>query len=156
MEKNNNAEAPAAKKAKKMCKYLAKWEPEFPFIKKSFMGQTHAFCTLCNVNFSVTHGGKNDVLQHQDTTKHDKAKKAQQHAPSMSSFVVRTVTEADQVSKAELKMSMLIAKNNIPFSFSDDFNKSVSDMFPDSAIARKYSAGKTKTTQLVKGRPNVN
>ena len=72
------------------------------------------------INFSVTHGGKNDVLQHQDTTKHDKAKKAQQHAPSMSSFVVRTVTEADQVSKAELKMSMLIAKNNIPFSFSDD------------------------------------
>ncbi|KAK5873254.1 hypothetical protein PBY51_018312 [Eleginops maclovinus] len=40
---------------------------------------------------------------------------------------------------------------SIPFSFHDDFNKCVADMFPDSAIARKYSTGKTKATQLIKG-----
>ncbi|XP_048861340.1 uncharacterized protein LOC125728385 [Brienomyrus brachyistius] len=47
-------------------------------------------------------------------------------------------------------MAMPCAKNNIPFSFHDDFNKCVADMFLDSAIAQKYSTGKTKATQLIK------
>ena len=70
-------------------------------------------------------------------------------------FITRNVTEADQVTNAEVKMARLCAKNNVPFSFCDDFNNSVADMFPDSAIARKYSAGKTKATQLIKGKPHV-
>ncbi|XP_061907022.1 protein FAM151B isoform X3 [Entelurus aequoreus] len=41
--------------------------------------------------------------------------------------------------------------SNIPFSFADVFNKSVKDMFPDSEIARQYSNGRTKATQIVKG-----
>ncbi|XP_059397935.1 uncharacterized protein LOC132130252 [Carassius carassius] len=69
----------------------------------------------------------------------------------MSAFVTRNATEADQVPSAEVKMAMLCAKNNIPFTFHDDFNKCVADMFPDSAIARKYSTGKTKATQIIKG-----
>ncbi|KAJ7991274.1 hypothetical protein DPEC_G00295630 [Dallia pectoralis] len=69
----------------------------------------------------------------------------------MSAFVTRNATEADQVTRAEVKMAMLCAKNNIPFSFHDDFNKCVADMFPDSAIAQKYSTGKTKATQIIKG-----
>nr|XP_054588381.1 uncharacterized protein LOC129153197 [Nothobranchius furzeri] len=48
-------------------------------------------------------------------------------------------------------MAMLCAKNNVSFTFCDDFNKCVAEVFPDSAIARKYSAGKTKSTQLIKG-----
>ncbi|XP_059367570.1 uncharacterized protein LOC132106005 [Carassius carassius] len=51
-------------------------------------------------------------------------------------------------------MAMLCAKNNIPFSFHNAFNKCVADMFPDSAIARKYSTGKTKATQIIKGHHN--
>ncbi|KAJ8333719.1 hypothetical protein SKAU_G00410380 [Synaphobranchus kaupii] len=48
-------------------------------------------------------------------------------------------------------MAMLVAKQNVPFSFNDDFNKSVKDMFPDSNIAKQYSCGRTKATQIVKG-----
>ncbi|KAG1937904.1 hypothetical protein F2P79_017924, partial [Pimephales promelas] len=48
-------------------------------------------------------------------------------------------------------MAMLCGKNNNPFSFHDDFNKCVADIFPDSAVARKYSTGKTKATQIIKG-----
>ncbi|MGH0123180.1 UNVERIFIED_CONTAM: hypothetical protein FKN15_013684 [Acipenser sinensis] len=46
---------------------------------------------------------------------------------------------------------MLVSKQNIPFAFCEEFNKCVGDIFPDSATARKFSAGKTKTTQTVKG-----
>ena len=44
------------------------------------------------------------------------------------------MSEADQVTKAEMKMTMLVAKNNIYFAFCDGFSKSVANMFPDPAI----------------------
>uniref|UniRef100_A0A8C6LN13 Uncharacterized LOC107389530 n=1 Tax=Nothobranchius furzeri TaxID=105023 RepID=A0A8C6LN13_NOTFU len=140
-----------AKKSKKLCKYLEKWDSEFTFLKKSRMGQSHAFCKICSCDFSVSHGGRNDVSQHEKSTKHKRWLEAQKHAQMMSAFVTRNTTEADQVINAEVKMAMLCAKNNVSFTFCDDFNKCVAEMFPDSAIARKYSAGKTKSTQLIKG-----
>uniref|UniRef100_A0A1A8NSA0 Connexin 27.5 n=1 Tax=Nothobranchius rachovii TaxID=451742 RepID=A0A1A8NSA0_9TELE len=139
-----------AKKSKKSCKYLEKWDSEFTFLKKSRMGQSHAFCKICSCDFSVSHGGRNDVSQHEKSTKHKRWLEAQKHAQTMSAFVTRNTTEADQVINAEVKMAMLCAKNNVSFTFCDDFNKCVAEMFPDSAIARKYSAGKTKSMQLIK------
>lgn len=67
------------------------------------------------------------------------------HAANLMLFISINISE-DQIGKAELKMAMLCVKNNIPFSFVDNFNCSVADMFPDSAIALKYSAGETKAT----------
>lgn len=69
--------------------------------------------------------------------------------PNMDSFLIRGQIEADLVTKAECKMAMLIAKNNWPMAFSDDFSKSVAAMFPDSDITKKYSSGRTKTTQIL-------
>ncbi|XP_034965228.1 uncharacterized protein LOC118082233 isoform X2 [Zootoca vivipara] len=140
-----------SKKAKKLCKYLEKWESEFSFVKKSRVGDSNAFCTICSCDFSVSHGGRNDVAQHKQSAKHKRRLEAQKNAPTMSAFVNRNTTEADQVINAKVKMAMLCAKNNISFTFCDDFNKCVADMFPDSAIARKYSAGETETMQIVKG-----
>lgn len=54
--------------------------------------------------------------------------------------------------QAELKMAMLILQKNVPVAFCYEFTASDAGMFPDSAIARKYSSGKTKTTQLIKGK----
>ncbi len=92
------------------------------------------------------------MSQHDKSAKHKRAQEAQKHAQPVTSFVTTNVSKADQVTKAEVKMSMLCAKNNVALSFCDDFNHNVADMFPDSAIARKYSAGKTKATQLIKGK----
>nr|XP_034963326.1 uncharacterized protein LOC118081165 isoform X1 [Zootoca vivipara] len=140
-----------SKKAKTMCKYLERWDSEFSFLKKSRMGHHYAFCTICSCDFSVSHGGRNDVTQHTKAAKHKRGVEAQKHAPTMSTFVTRNTEEADQVINAEVKMAMLCAKNNVPFTFCDDYNKCVAEMFPDSAIARKYSAGRTKTAQIIKG-----
>lgn len=58
---------------------------------------------------------------------------AQKHAQPMTAFVTTNISEADQVTKAEVKMSMLCAKNNV-------------------ALKRKKNGktGKTKATQLLK------
>ncbi|KAF7200794.1 transcript variant X1 [Nothobranchius furzeri] len=131
------------KKSKKSCKYLEKWD--------SRMGLSHAFFKICSCDFSVSHGGRNDVSHHEKSTKHKRWLEAQKHAQTMSAFVTRNTTEADQVMNAEVKMAMLCARNNASITFCDDFHKCVAEMFPDSAIARKHSAGKTKSTQLIKG-----
>ncbi len=152
MDARTEKEGTPAKKPKPSCKYRDQWDNGFIFLKKSRVGDSHAFCKICNCDFSIAHGGRNDVCQHEKSAKHKRGLEAQKHAQAMSAFVTRNATEADQVTSAEVKMAMLCAKNNIPFSFHDDFNKCVADMFPDSAIARKYSTGKTKATQLIKGK----
>lgn len=84
------------------------------------------------------------------TAKHKQAHEARKGTPSIGSLLLRGVSEADKVTKAEMQMAMLVAKNNIPIAFCDEFSKSVADTFPDSVIARKNASGRTKTTQLVK------
>ena len=55
--------APAPKKKKK-------WSDKHSFIKQSRKGDTFTFCEFCRSNFSVAHGGKNDVMKHIATPKH--------------------------------------------------------------------------------------
>ena len=50
---------------------------------------------------------------------------------------------------------MFVAKNNEPFSICDEFSQTASDMCPDSKLAKKYGAGKIKTTQITKGKTTV-
>ena len=70
----------------------------------------------------------------------------------MTSFFVRqNTTEEDKVIKAEALFSQFIVKHNLPFAIADHFSKLVPKMFPGCPIAKKYGAGKTKTTQIVKG-----
>ena len=47
---------------------------------------------------------------------------------------------------------MFAAKNNEPFSACEGFSKMVSDLSPYIKLARKYGAGKIKTTQTMKGK----
>ena len=58
--------------------------------------------------------------------------------------MVKGPEESDKLIYAETKFVMLVVKNNFPFSISDEFSKIVSDMFPDSKLAKKYGARKTK------------
>ena len=44
---------------------------------------------------------------------------------------------------------MFVARNNEPFSICDGFSKTGRDMSPDSELAKKYGAGKTKTTEII-------
>ena len=62
--------------------------------------------------------------------------------------------EVETVIYEETKFAMYAAKNDEPFSICDGFSKIVSNMSPDSKLTKKYGAGKTKTTQITKGKEN--
>ena len=101
-----------------MCKYLDKWETDFRLKKKkkkkSRIGQSRALCKVCNADFSAAHGGQHNVRQHENSLQHKCALEAYKHAHLMAAFITRNVTEADQVTNAEVKMAMLCAMCHVP------------------------------------------
>ena len=97
-------------------------------------------------DFSVEHGGRTDIKHHANTDKHKKAVAASESQPSIAGLLGKG--RPDAVIYAETKMAMLVAKNNIPLSFTDEINKSVRDMFPDSDVAKKYACGRTKAADI--------
>ena len=50
---------------------------------------------------------------------------------------------------------MFVAKNNKQFNICDRFSKIGGDMFPNSELAKKYGARKTKTTEIIKDKRNI-
>ena len=54
-----------------------------------------------------------------------------------------------QVSRAEEKIAVLMAENNIPLAFSNHLSRMLPKLFPDSKIAQKYSTAATKTTCVI-------
>lgn len=54
---------------KRECKFNEELSREFPFIKKTKIDYM-VRCDKCNTEFSVSHGGKNDITKHLATKRH--------------------------------------------------------------------------------------
>ena len=61
---------PKAKKLKVLQKYLAEYEVKYPIVRKSNVGNTYAYCSICRSDFSIGHGGIGDIAKHIKTSKH--------------------------------------------------------------------------------------
>ncbi|XP_062393735.1 uncharacterized protein LOC134082097 isoform X2 [Sardina pilchardus] len=95
------------KRPKPYCKYRDQWDSEFTFLRRSRFGNSHAFCMVCNSDLSISHGGRNDIRQHEKSAKHKRGLEleAQQHAQPTSAFVTANATETDQVTSEEVQMT---------------------------------------------------
>lgn len=113
-----------------------------------YIGVTYARCTLCLSDFTISHGGKNDVTTHVNGQRHKEAAKNANSSRSVTSFFNQYAPE--NVIEAETRWSVFVAKHNLAFLTSDHATKLFSLMFPDSQIARKFSCGRTKTTAIIK------
>ena len=59
------------------------------------------------------------------------------------------VSVNEKVERSKKTFVTLLAQNNVPMAFADAFNHSVTDMFPDSEIAKKFKCGRTTATALL-------
>ena len=71
----------------------------------------------------------------------------------MTSFLSSESTSApdENAMKAELLFTGFICEHNLPISTADHAGKLLNAMFPDSKIVKKYSCGRTKTTNVSSG-----
>ena len=44
--------------------FINKYSDEFPCTKRSKRGDGFALCTVCSCDFSIAHGGRNDIAKH--------------------------------------------------------------------------------------------
>ncbi|XP_061885006.1 uncharacterized protein LOC133635755 [Entelurus aequoreus] len=139
---------PTNKKKKYSCKFQEHWKEQFQFIGDSAKGKGYATCNFCRSDISIEHGGRADIIIHERSGKHTAA--AMQHGSEPIIMDHLDKRRPEGVTYAEIKMAMLIAASDIPFSFADEYYKSVKDMFPDSAIACQSANGGTRATQIVK------
>ncbi|KAK1903977.1 6-phosphogluconate dehydrogenase decarboxylating [Dissostichus eleginoides] len=128
--------------------FKAKWTADHEFIKVSRRGEKHAFCELCRSDFSICHGGQNDVDKHIATEKHKSNAMAVKGTTLsvMNMFVKKNQSTA--VINAELLFQGMVIEHNLPLALNDHYSKLVSRMSPDSEIARQYACGRTKATHI--------
>ena len=56
-----------------------------------------------------------------------------------------------QVTRAEVKIAVLMTENNISLAFSNHQSRMLPKLFPETKIAQKYSAAASKTTCIING-----
>jgi hypothetical protein len=78
------------KRVKWSQRYLASYALELPGIQVSTISKEHAFCSICSVDFSVAHGGRNDVSKHVKGKKHEERVLASKNSYTMKQFLNKT------------------------------------------------------------------
>ena len=89
-------------------------------MKCSGRGETFAYCSVCNVDFSVAGGGDFQVTCHCQSKKHDNRSKELKHHAKIDLLV--THQAQDQITCAELYFARFVAEHNLPFAVADHFN----------------------------------
>ena len=105
-------------------------------------------CTRCAIDFGVIHGGLHDVTSHLRSKWHKGMSKAVASTTPIASLF--RPQRSDQAIEVEVRWDTFVVKHNISFLASDHATKLFIKIFPDSAIAKKFSCSRTKTTAIVK------
>ena len=106
---------------------------------------------MCGGDFSVAHGGENDINRHKNTSKHKRYVDTVPTTTKLADFDASSATaNLDQkVVNVDLLFSGFLAENNLPLITADHTAKLFWKIFPDSIIVNKYRCGLTNTTQML-------
>ncbi len=131
-------------------KFKSDYTRDFPCIKVSRKGNFHAYCSVCNCDFSIQHGGRDDIKRHIDTRKHTQNANSAAHSQPLTSFFnVAGSDEELKTTKAEVYFTGFLVEHNLPLAAADHAGPLFRKMFPDSKIAAKYQCGRTKTGAII-------
>jgi hypothetical protein len=105
-----------------------------------------AYCSVCS-SFLSPH--LTEIKRHGQSAKHIVNSNQVVLQNSVNKiFKISSLTEKTRI--AELKLTALFAKNNLPFSLSDTLTPLLSTIFSDSKIAIKLTLKRTKATAVMK------
>jgi len=130
--------------------FKSEYTKKYDFIIQSKRDSHSARCTICNVDFSIGHGGMNDIdgkSGHINPSKHQSAAKA---VAGTRDLTAHFSAPDYSVIRAETLMVYFLIEHNLPLVTSDHFSDLMKKMFPDSKIARQFSCRRTKCTAIAR------
>ncbi len=139
---------------KKKCqaggKFKSSWKLPDGIIASS-KGDQYAHCKLCKSDFSVAHGGFNDITRHARGPTHQQRFKDSNSTKSIAGMLGQPseLSHIRKVTTAEVIMSNFIAMHNISFLTANHLSSLFATMFPDSKIASDFSCKCTKTRAII-------
>lgn len=77
------------------------YSTDFSFIKKSSKGESYSYCIICKVDFSISHGGRNDITAHASRDKHKSNYSAMENSRKLDSFFCAKDGKENAVINAE-------------------------------------------------------
>lgn len=94
--------------------------------------------------------GKNDVERHCKTASHTLNDRTARNSHTITNFFSNKDSIIDdKVTRAEVLFAGFVAEHNLSFMVADHFSELVKEMFPDSAIAKKFACKRQKTVNIV-------
>lgn len=134
-------------KKKRLCSYNKNWEVKNIWIKPVSGDSTKAFCSLCRREFSVAHGGENDLTKHASTEMHKKATLAK-GASNIYGFFGVTTVETDKIAASEASYVYHTVKHGLSYNSNDCLVKLNGALFHDSNVVKKMRLGRTKAEMI--------
>jgi hypothetical protein len=114
---------------------------------ESKKGATFAFCSVCRCDFSVSHGGKCDIVKHMQSKKHKDNVQCIYKNRKLDFSVGEN--NSDSATRAEVLFTAFIAECNLSLNCANHAGPLFRKIFRDSEIAKKYGCFRTKTTSII-------
>lgn len=133
--------------------YCSKYSEDFSFITASKVSNKHAFCKPCRRDILISHGGRADIVQHSKSKVHIRNMNAEAEVSShkqQSILAFQSKPDDDSAIRAECMFASFYLEHNIPISVADHMTKLLKAAFPNSEEIKKFSAGRTKTSHIIK------
>ena len=125
------------------------WTEEYPV--RAVSGDPYNFyCIPCGKKLSCDHQGVTDVSDHCKKDSHKANVESSKSQSSMKGFLKSNNSKFDeQVVNAVVMMRNFLGQHNSSLLTADHLSSLFKEVFPDSKIAKKYAAHRTKTTAIL-------
>lgn len=146
-ETTDDLDVEVASSSKRVCvkrkqAFLACYSKEWPCLVAARQSRHAVHCSICKLDFSCAHGGRNDCERHVKSKSHKNVASAVDGKTQNIATMFKTSMDsskhklAQQITQAEAKMCQLICDSNLSLSTADRLSKDFKLMFPDSKIAQ--------------------
>lgn len=131
---------PAKKMKLSSQKYRIEYGVTWPCLGPSKKSEGHVYCSICNSDFTVSHGGKCDCRRHMESKAHLELTRLQNSNHSLTAmFKTPNSSLAEKhrrtIIRSEAMLISVISELNLSLSSADLLTKVIQEMCPDSKIA---------------------
>ncbi|CAF1405669.1 unnamed protein product [Adineta ricciae] len=118
------------------------------FLRECNSDSTKAICIACNDQFSIHHGGKNDIERHMKLQKHVHAMRSFRIDRELITSTMRPVKESEETAAAEGSLVYHGVKHGHSYRSQQCTTSVIKTIFSSSTIGKSMSCARTKSSAI--------